>query len=374
MKILFLKKIILLALPIVLVFLLPIMTIWWGREYYSVMDVLKTQELHPETLFYMAESGHVILYKNILVSSRNPEVLALGTSRVMSFREQFFSKGAKFTNASNSVSSFFDMKSFLEKLPENNIKLIILSIDQEMFKPSHPTIVEKDEPEALFTRFSQVLVDSWLQIYKQYFSGKFGLVQLKEQSDKSRNIGLNALVNGIGFRFDGSLNKNLESESNHVERIENDIQIKQEELKVNRASFLYGTEPPTEEMLSTFRDFLEYCKERGIYVVGFVPPYPHALYEEMIKVDDDYSRQVVELPMLTRSIFSKYNFPVFDFSDISTVGGKDTEFADITHGTDKLYLRTLIYMASRDNRLASYVDTVYLKKLLGQTFRDFLSN
>ena len=61
------------------------------------------------------------------------------------------------------------------------------------------------------------------------------------------------------------------------------------------------------------------------------------------------------------NISIKYDFTFFNLTDIRKIGGKNTEFVDYIHGTDKLFLRSFLYMYKNSKILDPYVDVNYLE-------------
>ena len=363
----FLKKLCLFLIPIAAIFIFPIIIFIVGREYYSAEHAAETQMIRPETLFGLAYTDENKSYKEALIAKLDPEILVLGTSRSGQFRSDLFKKENHFGNASNAVTSISEMKQFIEHLPNSSTKIIMLGLDQEMFFKDIP----KPDQNGIFDRFKNLFVASWKSPYEDYYYGKFSLSELQKQSVETTSIGLNALVNGRGFRSDGSFRDGKKLDETLAPQVAIDIGKEVSEIQNNRGSFLYG-EQMRQKDLDDLASILELCKKRGIYAIGFLPPYPKAFYDEYARVDDIYRQQISNLPAAISDIFSQYHFGFFDFSDIGIVQAPDSEFSDIRHGTDKIYLRMTIYMAEKNKMLKQYVDILKLKKILVENKKDFL--
>ena len=109
-------------------------------------------------------------------------------------------------------------------------------------------------------------------------------------------------------------------------------------------------------------DFLNYCYIKDVYVIGFLPPYAQEIYDK-IKEDGGYE-YIFKLRDELNSIFNKYDYQVFDFTDMSSFGAEKCEVIDGIHASEKAYLRLFIKMAESDKKLAKYVDIIYLKDKL----------
>ena len=367
----FIKKNTIFLIPIGLVFIFPITVFIISREYYSAKDSVENQILHTEAIF---EPSYVNLnktYKKLLVDSINPDILVLGTSRSGQYRKDFFSNNIVFANASNVIDSIAEMEKFVKELStKSRVKLMIIGLDQDIFFIDTP----KPDEVSVLERWRTLLVSNWHKVYEDYYYEKFSIKNLYKQSKETSNIGMNALINGRGFRGDGSFRDGKKLNAlNRESLLSIDISNELSAIKADRGSFLYGKEIRRSD-LDTLRRILKLCKERSIYVVGFMPPYPHAFYEAMSHVDDIYKKQVFGLPNTVQNIFGEFDFGFFDFSDIKMLGASDVEFSDIKHGTDKLYLRMIIYMAERDSKLGEYTDLSKLKKMLEDSENVFLKN
>lgn len=365
----FIKKLILFLIPIGLIFVFPITVFLFSKEYYSPEKAEKTQITHPEAIIGFAY-GTSEGYKELLMSDINPSVMSLGTSRVMQFRKEFFSDPKTFGNAGGSVGQIEDMEKFIRKLPpDNKLKLLIIGLDQQLFK--HAT-APREAPENTYERLKYLFVGGWKKVYKDYFSHKFSMKQILEESKHTDNIGLNALINKDGFRSDGSyqyaeFSTNPNQEKNTKSSTEGRIMS----IKKDRSSFLYGKEIYQSD-LDSLENLLKLCVERGIYVIGILPPYPNVIYKEIISADDEYKKVLIELPNKVSKILLKNNFKLYDFSDISVINGDDYEFMDPIHGTDKIYLRMIIYMAEKNKEFSKYVDINRLRNILKHAQKNFL--
>ncbi|MDO8492547.1 MAG: hypothetical protein Q7S34_02840 [bacterium] len=371
----FVRKIIVFLIPVAILFAPPSAVIYLSREYYSVTDIYKTQNTKPDSIFYLAYNDSRKDYKEYLLSIKKPKTIVIGGSRVMQFRKEYFMEPNKFLNTSGAVVNVRDISEFIEKLPQDNWpKFLILGLDQDMFKslsyfPSSSINNQGND----FWRFLRVLGVSWKKIYIDYFSGKFSMAELFRQSQNSSDIGLTALIKGDGYREDGSFK--FSSAENNTRRLDNlklGIEEKITLIRKDRSSFFYG-DKILNSALNALDDALRLSKEKEIYVVGFLTPYHSPIYQEMINTDDIYKKIVFSLSSEVATIFSKYGFKFFDFSDIHKFGAKDSEFADVIHGTDKMYVHMAIYIAENDKLAKQYFNIDQLLNILNNSEGDFIN-
>jgi len=364
----FLKKFFLFLLPLGLFFVFPLAVFVLSKEYYSVDNAILYQIKNQSAIIGFAYRNDNRGLKEMLVASKNPEVLALGTSITGQFRKEFFIESANFITASNAVVTLDEMKSFIEKLPpDNRTKLIIFGFGEEAFQDA-----TKSPPKEKWS-LSEVLIKSRL-IYWDYLAGKFSLKDLWGQPRNMKNIGVNAFINNEGFREDGSYQyARILTNPNRKEVLKTTIDGVVTGYQKDRKGTGYQY-PVSDKIIESLNELLALCQKKNMYVIGFLSPYPPERYQEIIRLDDVYTERALQLPKTVGKVFSDYGFDFYNFSDISVLGldKNNTEFADSTHGTDKLFLRITMHMAERNKQLQKYVDLSKVQELLQNTKNDFL--
>jgi len=368
----FVKQLFIFLLPLGLILVFPLVIIFLGREYYSGSDAVRFQAQHPDAIVGMAYSRFYFDYKKRLISEKKPTVFSLGTSRTQEFREEFFIDSSRFVTASNGAETVDEMTTFIKELPRNNsTKLVIVALEPDIFRSSW----SKEMPiirEPLLLPIT--LLRKWRSFYMDYFSGKFSLRGLWKNSWETNNIGLRAIMNEDGFRKDGSFQwKEFVSpnESAIKENLKIAIDSEISGIKIKRNTSV-NKEPLSLGSIASLENFLNLCRKKNIQVIGFLPPVPPDILKEIMSVDDTYKKRTLQFPKVLGRIFSDNGFEYYDLSDVSTFGGTENEFADQVHGTDKLYLRMVIYMAERNKDIGSYVDLSKNRRLLESISGDFI--
>jgi hypothetical protein len=370
----FIKKVILFLLPLGFVFIFPISVYILSREYYSVEAVIKAQTANPDILYGMAYGSLGNDYKKQLLTKVNPELVISGNSRSVEFRQEFFLESNKFYNAGNGgMSTVESLNEIIKQSPlDNEIKFIIVSLDPGDFMSNHS--LQKMPASDLnngFSRFIYFLKNGWKQVYVDYLTHKFSFKELREKA-KVGHIGLNAIINNDGYRLDGSYQyakaaADTEHRSNLI------IAINKQVESIRRRSDYSGYEnEPSNSKLDSLNNILKLCREKHIYVLGFLAPRPTGVYREFISSDYPHKDVVKDLPIKLDKVFSANGFAFYDLSDSKLLGTSDNEFLDWVHGTDKLYLRITIYLAEKNEQLRKYVDLNKLKEMLKNTKGDFL--
>jgi hypothetical protein len=184
-------------------------------------------------------------------------------------------------------------------------------------------------------------------------------------------IGLNAVVNGNGFRNDGSYTwaQHIENRLTAADADRNFDNTLSRIAKGHRR-FEYG-EQVSARALAELRAFLEECRSRGIHVVAFLPPFANAVFRKMWSMHTEYG-YLRELRPRLMPAFAATGFALHDFSDLASVGASDKETIDGFHASEKAYLRLFLRMCDGDVILKDYAqDTALLKIGLESSENDY---
>lgn len=372
----FLKKLFLFLLPVALFLVLPIVVVVFGREYVSMRTVVGVQMKYPDTIFGFAYNNESFIpYKKLLVENSNPKVVTIGSSRVMQIRKEFFLNEDDFINAGGISKRLGDVQMFLQELPnDTSIEVLIMGLDQEMFY-ENPLSYEDRTESMLPIRFIRLVSQMGRRMYLDYVAQKYSLSLLLEDFYGTKNIGLSALVCGDGFRSDGSYRYNESSQNpRRVEQVLLQIDQQAKRITVDQQEMTKEKEGNLEENIKMLSDIFEIAKQKEIRIIGFLPPYPEPTYQAMLSGSGLDREMVTTVPLRVEEIFSEYGHPFFDLSATSVFEGEGdlTEFVDVIHGTDVMYLKMLIYISEHTDKLDQYVDASLLKNMLQDAEGDFL--
>ncbi len=333
-------------LPFVLLLGFPFFVLLISGELLPVSVVLSLNNGSPDFRYGLAYSNADKYYKFSEARVRKPEVLVLGTSRVMQFRREFFSRPEQFYNAGASLTRLENFRIFLQQAPYTP-RILIVGLDQYYFNENRKAAkyenyavrLATDDREGLGT-----ILMGWRRIYRDYRSGKFRLSDLRAFP---RRIGVSACAQSKGFRTDGSYDYGEQLSDNLALRFQDAF----ERIETRTDLFEKGTQV-SEERLSELRRLLEYCRAHNIQVVGFLPPYAHAVYDQMMALGDyTYLNQIAGR---LQPLFDQYNFTFADYSDLAWLGADDYAAIDGWHGNDQVYRRILLRLAEKDAQLAQY--------------------
>ncbi len=352
-------KFIIFLSPLALLFALPLLVFTYGREFTPISDVINAQKNNQPLLFGLAYNNVKERYQTLSTLARDPEIIVLGTSRVMEFRSTFFKPRVNFYNAGGAINFAQDYPKFIKEISDDqNLKVILMGIDPHLLNPNRDEYWKtwKEGNISPWARLHDFFIARWKSIYLDYFMGKFSFYNLIQQHKLYSDIGVGALINKTGFRNDGSYrylaDNELESPE-HQKKLQEQIGNVIDSITFDPNSFEYNTTVSTEG-LQAIEEFLKLCHEKNIYVIGFLTPYANAIYKEILSLNNQYTATMNEIPNRLKPLFKKYNYSFYDLTDITLVGSSDQELVDEVHPSEKTSLKIMKYISERDKILSSY--------------------
>jgi lysophospholipase L1-like esterase len=362
-------KFFLATLPFSVIFTFALVMLFVSGELLSVDRVIQMQkENATPVLFGFGYSDPDLYYKMKSVLIRNPEVLVLGTSRVLQIRSGFF-LNSRFYNAGRAIAKVGHLRHFLAQIPkEKEPRVILLGLDQNFFNAAWDRSVGLYDIEQRYicvdSRF-RIIGENWFRIFKDYKKRKFSIRNILKKDAHVKRIGLNAIINDLGYRNDGS-----QRNDKFIEGAEDpknpDYQFRETFDHISKGinRFEFGDEPAV-DVLRELDRFLSECKIRNIYVVGFLNPYPHAVWEKLKSTKKH--RYLFQLAATLKPLFANQGYSFSDFSDLADLGAADQENLDGFHASEKAYLRLLIQILEKDSVLRRHADLGGLKDFLASS-------
>ncbi|TCC96825.1 hypothetical protein [Pedobacter psychroterrae] len=352
---LFIQKILLLCLILLVILCYPLYILYKAGEFVDP-DTIINRQRKEHNLFHQAytdESGYIKL-RNVRL--RKPEVLVLGSSRVMGFRSFFFKNESSFYNASRGAQSTKGLNDFLDSIPDVSPKILMVSLDQFWFNERSKSSAF---PMSLKRHYSltSTFLSSFERVCFDILRGKASFNKINASND---NIGLFAIMRDEGFRYDGSFkyNKGSRQEADSLQIFkENYNSIEEDANHYEHGAVL------SKEDLRELTIFLERCKKRNIHVVAFLPPYAPFIWDKLLENKSKY-QYMFELQKTLPVLFAKYDHKFFDFSDITKIGGNNQEAFDGLHLSENANLRMMIEMCKQDTTLNGHCNLEHLTGLL----------
>ncbi len=343
---------------------------------FSVLSLYKVGELRSysyyirplqqDQLFGLAYSYFDKSYKFHMTDEVcRPQVLALGSSRIMQVKRSVVNPDYSFYNAGGAIQSVRELSLFMSKLHDSP-KLILVNLDQWWFnrayidedQPFSPSVY--DEPSFEFSKLGQFVCD----FYTDFAKGKINLMK----AFSSDHIGLNAICNENGFAADGS---RYQGDMIVAPELQEDYNFKNVLGRISDGNqrFQYGDHADSTQ-IAVVDDFLSLCVARKIKVVAFLPPFAPFVYKRMQETGKyGYMSKLYEmlLPVFEKNEGCSF----YDFTDVTDKGAHNYDFDDGFHGSEIIYNGLIRQMVHQDSTLAPFfvseqemdrLDTVYLSK------------
>ena len=348
-------------LPFAALFAAPMMVLALGGELSSVAGVVTRQMRGTPLLYGEAYSNPVKRFKLLAIQRRRPDVLVLGSSRVMQFRADSFLDPSVVYNGGGSIATVWDFRHVLDRLdPTHPPKVLILGLDQWFFNPNWAERPDLGvhEFEAEDTPLN-VIQRNWRAVYQELAAGKISLGRLLAGGPC---VGLNAMMQNNGFRNDGSyLYGRVIAEPDRPDHWDPGFQDTFVRIERGERRFEWSDRVDGPAVAELDRA-LDAAARKGIHVVGVLPPFAPSVLARL-RASGRYPYLAKLLPAL-RPAFEARGFEVVDLTDAGPLGVTDAEFIDGFHGSDKTYLRVTLRLSSVAPSLGRLVDRGELERRL----------
>ena len=369
----FLVKIGLAAFPLAGVLIFSFLVLWRSGEFLSAHEIIRRQqETKKVVLTGLSYSSRNVYFKAQAALARHPAILVLGTSRVLGISAAFF-KNTDFYNAGLMTAKIRYLRYFLASVPRGmEPKILLVGLDQNYFNSRWDDFSPDDMQENFSqgVRWAQIHEKCWGRVFKDYLKKKFSLKDVFRPRQDATRIGLNALANNNGFRNDGSYYYGTyASDPAHPQNEDKDFSRSLDNIArgVDRFEVNAVVSP---EALKELKAFLQECKARNIYVIGFLPPFAHAVYERLKAMEGKY-HYLFSLGHTLKPLFQEQYFGFHDFSDITDFGSSDSEAIDGLHVSEKCYVRLCLAMFKNEERILPFTDLDYLRNRLARAPSDY---
>lgn len=361
------KKYIFMFLLFLCLFTLPILINFIilknSGEYISIEEVFNEQS-KDETILY----GSALLdtYKDLklyMITQKKPKIIALGSSRVLQFRQSFFSKN--FFNMGSMVSDIneaLNVTDFI--LQHSRPKVVIFGVDfwwfNEKVKKLNYELQSNNKLTFSLNKYGYepahlLLPFQWLKDKKISLEQYANLLLFNTSDD----VGITGKLRKTGFAGDGSYyythivtNSAPQWQDKHF----------YQELERVRNSESYFEDCPyiSKVHYSKFIELVDRYKKNDIKLILFLPPLAFSLNNEMKKHNFNCIASL-------KKRLAKDHIPIYDFTEAEKhIKTSNCEFVDGFHGGDVLYAKILKYLNSKENILTAYVNEKYIDTISNQ--------
>lgn len=325
-----------------------------AKEDFSLQEAVKFQL--EQNAIYNFLSNDMFKYKLELIKNIKPKIIALGSSRVMQFREESFN--TSFITTGGAMNYLNEGYLFLQEMKKiHKPEIIILGLDFWWFNEKfyQPKVFDQQEKKEIDikSKINQTLS----MVIKGEISFDIFEYILKDTNDITsyQNMGLRSLKYSNGFRKDGSYqysNFILGDEKN------SDIKFSNTYDRINNGNsrFEYANHV-SKERVEIFDEIIKFAKDNDIKLILFIPPLANEVVEKMSSLGDKYN-YVSEF----RKLVKDTDIENYDFYDMRDYYKDSCEFVDGFHGGDVTYQRILKKMYDQNSSLSKYLNIDLIRK------------
>ncbi|HVU14074.1 MAG TPA: hypothetical protein VHD90_22500 [Phototrophicaceae bacterium] len=354
----FLLKLILFVLPFALAFFVLTGFLIYTGEAMPLWLVARIQMTDSPVLYRPRYGDRDPEFKMISANLRQPQVMTLGSSRVLQFRSLFFDKDPHaFYNAGGPGWTLDQVQQVLQGLTFTP-KVVIIGLDQPWFNDAYVNDSPVPPPTNDFANIFMIN-RSFLQdvVAGQEFDIGHYLKRV-EPGHGGLALGLRAIRDGHGFRNDGS-EQYGDFLVAHWLDMPTERRHHLDMLHAGQDMYVDG-DTVSPSRLQQLNDVLAWCQQRGIFVIGFQPSFMPSLYPQLI--GDGQHTYVTKLDAAIQPIFQKYGDAYFNFADSSKLGATDDDFFDGWHASEQINMRLYMQMLKAlPDPLGQYSDLSFLQ-------------
>lgn len=325
-------------------------------DYREIVDV----QLKKSAIYRSAFNGNLHGYKLELAAQRQAEILALGSSRVMQFRQEFFD--STFSNAGGSVGYVSEGKIFIDKLiKRHKPSVVILGLDFWWFNENSGQVKwfplhQSTGKEITRDKLLQPLL--WLmdgKISWEFFKRVLLEGQIKNRITQFENMGIPAIKMSDGFRPDGSYQYTARPLG--LEDDEDKFQSTLEEIEAGNGRFIPGVNVNTARVVE-LKALIKEMQDMGIKVVIMTAPLAPAVLVKLEKYKDRYAyiNKFLEIP-------KSFGVEYYNFHQ-HVIAADECEYIDGIHPGDVIYQKMLLSIAESNpgSILAGHIAKSRLEK------------
>jgi hypothetical protein len=368
------KKFISLYLVIVIlgcVLLSPLYIFLKNSYEHQSFDKIVASQRKINGIYGTALNQNTFKYKMELAKFVKPDILALGSSRVMKFREEFF-KGS-FINTGGATNDLNEGRLFVnELLKHHKPKVVIFGVDFRWFNKNIPftfkyphhvntgdilTFNKLVSKPIDFLRSGKIRKDVFTSIVKSNLHRSSNTIY--------KLMGLDSIINLAGYAPDGSRFDGMylfNKKKSHDLKLSHTLN----ELHNGINTFTFGDESALAHT-NILLEILETLKKNNIKVVFFLTPVSPLIAEE-------FDKNISNFGYITKLRKYLVTLGGLDYHDSREFVSDDCEFLDGYHGGDVYYQRLLLDMLKHNKFLNSYLDVDKMNMLIDKFSGSTISN
>lgn len=325
-------------------------------EYIPLPEVVEKQNKTPGKVIYgTALHANTKTYKKLLLDAAKPKIIALGSSRVMQFRQHMFLE--RFINMGGAMDSINDGINLLPDIINIKPDMVIIGADVWWFNDRF------QNPEINYSIDYKENYKPTLQHALSFFGWMYDdKITLKEVLADVRYGVMDIGVSGQykdGFGPDGSYyyTRIVTGKSNH-----HDKQFKETCERINNGNkrFEYNS-LANDQHINNFVHLIRILEENNINVVVFFPPFAKDVNDLLDNMARNY-KYIIDM----KNELHENGIEFYDYTAASIIDSGDCEFIDGFHGGEVTYMRILNDLAQKYPPLNIFVDQRLLNKSINK--------
>lgn len=330
-------------------------------ELNSTEDIVEKQWNNSNCLVGLGYNEQTPFYKLLNANHYKAPIISLGTSRVMQFKQFFFS--SQFYNCGGAVEgNFNEYKNFIENL-DYSPEIIIIGLDTWVFNDAWNRNYPQYNSFQEIKEFSRGTIPL-MKIIADWIARKWSVDDLNLYPE---NIGFNGKVKDNGFMYDGSyyygnIYRDPTSSTDYK------FGDTKKRIAKGVSRFEWGAHID-ESTLIQLDNLLSYCQKNNINVIGFLPPFAPSIYN-MMKNSGNYN-YLTEIAPACKKIFEKYNLEFYDFMDGENLDMPDEYYIDGFHGSEIVYGHILEKLVMSNSAVSQYVNTHKIRHLIDNAYSGY---
>lgn len=340
------------------------------REAYTDDEILS----ECDNILFGSAVTESSLIKFKVIEQKKPKVVAIGSSRVMQFRSNYFIN-RDFYTMGGTAGSIIDAGKTFERIKKSYIpEVVILGVDLWWLNPncSHASNLENLAAvrESKYKKIFQLV--GFMKNDKEMRDMIFHMEDIRAMDavGNRKAVGLSAAVKAEGYRLaDGSYQ--------YGNILTKDFPTSEELFRDTHKRLEHRDRRFESAMDIDYKEFeklkalIENMKSSGCHVIVFLPPFPNEIYNVMA-TNDDWRFLLANFRESIKEYCAGEEIQFFDFSNVLWIGSNDDECLDGFHGSEVTYTKIIRAMLE-DNIFAGYIDVDCLNYLLARPVNRFQS-
>lgn len=318
-------------------------------EYENMGSVIEKQK-NEKVIYGTGLHSNTDFYKTLLLAGSKPDIIALGSSRVMQFRQHMFLDN--FVNLGGLVNSINQGLYFAPDFIAAKPKVILFGVDVWWFNEyfQRPSSKYKGKKhQSYYPKISDaVSVLRWL------FSGKISFQEmLSITTTGTSDIGLSGYFKD-GFGSDGSYyyTRLITGQKEH-----HDKEFGNTHQRIENGNTRFAYSPKAHQQhIDNFILLIRTLEESVSNIVIFFPPFANAVNTRLNDMDGKYG-YIREVKFKLKDEGIKY----YDYTNAVLIGSSDCEFIDGFHGGEVTYMRILADISQNEPSLDDLVNSKFIR-------------